>query len=151
MSAGDMSPLGSPKSPIESGVILYKIDFKTNKINYRTTDQVDAETEISDKLQKKSIKKLCDDEFVRTNSLSGAKAYVTKNDDETVYFVYQDAPKSLLDEIRKVTGEPVTPSGDMVGSADYSGGSRRRRRRPSRKYKKSKRVLRKKSRSTRRR
>lgn len=154
--AGDMSPLfGSPKPQIEYGIILYKIDFNTNNIIYYTTAEGDPVTkDISDKSQQTHIRNMCDDEIVKTNSLSGGKAYVVKNDDEPVYFVYEGAPKILLDEIKTVTNEPISPSiYDTAGSDDNIGGSRRRRRRrrPSRKYKKSKRVLRKKSRSTRRR
>ena len=151
--AGDMSPLGSPKPQIESGNIRYEIDFNTNKIYYTPTKGI-HETKDIDESQQPHIQKMCHDEFVRTNSLSGGTAYVVKNDDEPVYFVYEDAPKTLLDEIKKVTDEPISPSiYDTAGSAGSHdiGGSRRRRRRPSRKYKKSKRVLRRKSRSTRRR
>ena len=53
---------------------------------------------------------------------------------------------------REVVADQATPSSEFEagGGAEVEGGSRRRRR-PSRKYKKSKRVLRRKSRSTRRR
>lgn len=45
----------------------------------------------------------------------------------------------------------MSPSGKITQINNISSGGSRRRRRPSRKYKKSKRVLRRKSRSTRRR
>ena len=159
---GEASPLGlgSPRSQTESGIFRYRIDFGINKIEYITTDKKHAEVEISEinKHRFKELKELCDKEIASKKQVSGGRAYVSKTQDEKVYYVFEDAPKPLLDEIRKFTGEPDTPSGDVTpGSAGTFrtfgsfAGSRRRRLRPSRKYKKSKRVLRRKSRSTRRR
>ena len=71
-----------------------------------------------------------------------------KTDDDITYIIYSTHPNILTFREFHDFGDLYTPP-PPSSESDFGGASRRRR--PSRKYKKSKRVLRRKSRSTRRR
>jgi hypothetical protein len=85
-----------------------------------------------------------------------------KSGSESIYFIYKENPNMIdfndyYEDGTIYTQSPSRPGVTVTNQGDPStfnqdlGGGSRRRRRPSRKYKKSKRVLRRKSRSTRRR
>ena len=103
----------------------------------------------------KKMKDLSTDQLEQmvTNATTEGTHYTQKGvfPQEIIYTIYDNHPKreEYFDELYKTTGMDVS-SGSPSTFAGFGGGSRRRR--PSRKYKKSaKRVLSRKSRSTRRR
>lgn len=104
-------------------ILLYNVNYKCHEGIWKA---------LSDDNQNNIIKWFCD-----------------KNPNAELIFVGIQPSEQFIDFLTYIrTSGLLTPKTN--GSHALSGGSRRRRR-PSRKYKKSKRVFRKKSRSTRRR